>query len=428
MKKCFASVLLAVFWAGCATQNVSQPTTAVKRHGGATPLEWSQRLADSEMGRLGHSLEQRAGGQTRWDSTAGLFTLSLLKLNDALGQGTNSGISVQPQPLMEFSKAAIGSFINNGGGIATYNRDEFKLDSLNSGKTALALWKVTGDARFRGAAYVLHFQLASQPRTPEGGFWHQERYPNQMWLDDIYMGVPFYAECGKVFEEAGDYHDAETQIRLIDLHTYDSTAGLNHPGWDAAMAQSWANPATGCSSNFWGRAEGWYAMALVDVLDYLPAKHPARAEIIAILQKTARGIVRWQDPKTGLWWQVLDQGDRQGNYLEATASSMFVYALAKGINHGYLSREYIPAAENGYGGIIDNLIKADGDNEWSLAQCCGAAGLGGGAEGGRRRDGSFDYYASERAVKNELAGVGPFILAGIEMQELEQGKEPTPGK
>jgi len=208
---------------------------------------------------------------------------------------------------------------------------------------------------------------------------------------------------------------------LIDTHTYDAKTGLNYHGWDAAKIQPWANPATGCSSNFWGRAMGWYAMALVDTLDYFPTNHPARAEIVSAFQKLSAGVVRFQDAKTGLWWQVMDQGDRKRNYLEATASAMFVYALAKGVNHGYLPRNYIPAIQKGYRGIIENLIKDDGGGKWSLTQCCSVAGLGG-LSNGKLRDGSFDYYVGEPIVTNDLKGIGPFILAGIELQQLPESQ------
>ena len=266
-------------------------------------------------------------------------------------------------------------------------------------------------------------QFETQPRTFDGGFWHKQRYTNQMWLDGIYMGAPFYAAMGKyLMKPQNAYDDVAKQIRLMDEHSYDAKTSLNYHGWDAAKIQPWANPVTGCSSNFWGRGEGWYAMALVDVLDDFPTNHPARAQIIATLQKTAAGIVRWQDAKSGLWWQVLDQGDRQGNYLEATASAMFVYSLAKSVNHGYLSHEFVPAIEQGYAGIINHLIKPDGENRWALTQCCSVAGLGGSPSNGHYRSGSFDYYVGEPIVSNDLKGVGPFILAGIELQQLTSKK------
>jgi unsaturated rhamnogalacturonyl hydrolase len=405
MKLNFAGLLLPLLCASCATHSPTPQTVA-----GATPLEWSQRLADSEMARKGDSLVWKPGGKAKWDYSVGLFTLSLLKLAEATGDAR----------YQKFSEDAIGSFIEPDGTIHTYNRDEYQLDSLNSGKTLLALWQITKEQRFAAPATLLRQQLNTQPRTPDGGFWHKQRYPDQMWLDGLYMAAPFYAQYAatKLFRAApGDFDDVVKQFRLIDEHTYDAGTGLNYHGWDAAKIQPWANPATGCSSNFWGRAEGWYAMALVDVLDYLPANHPARQQIIATLQKTARGILKWQDPQTGLWWQVMNQGDRPGNYREATASAMFVYALAKGVNQGYLPRDYLPQIEKGYAGIIENFIQPEGDNRWSLTHCCSVAGLGGSAGNGQMRDGSFSYYAGEPVVNNDLKGVGPFILTGIELQK-----------
>jgi unsaturated rhamnogalacturonyl hydrolase len=340
-----------------------------------------------------------------------LFTLSLLKLDAAA-----------PTPrYVEFVNQAIGSFIEPSGTIRTYLPAEYQLDALNSGKTLLALWQLTRDDRYQKAALELRRQLDSQPRTADGGFWHKQRYTNQMWLDGIYMAEPFVAELGKLKTDTTAFDGVAKQIRLIDEHTYDARTGLNYHGWDAAKVQPWADPVTGCSSNFWGRAEGWYAMALVDVLDFFPTNHPARKQIIDTLQRTAHGIVKWQDRQTGLWWQVLDQGGREGNYVEATASAMFVYALAKGVNRGYLPRQYVHQIEKGYEGIATNVIERAPDGTWSLTRCCSVAGLGGNSVSGKVRDGSFDYYISEPVVKNDLKGVGPFILAGIEVQRLLGG-------
>lgn len=372
---------------------------------GATPLQWSVRMADSEMARRGDSLAWKAGGKAKWDYATGLFTLALLRLNE----------SAPDARYVAFATNAIGSFISEKGNIRGYKVGEYQLDALNSGKTALALWQLTKDKHYEDCALLLRRQLDAQPRTPEGGFWHKERYPNQMWLDGLYMAEPFYAECAELFKTPKDFADVAKQFQLVDEHLYDAKSGLFYHGWDSAKIQSWANPATGASSNFWGRAVGWYAMACVDTLDFLPANQPARKQIIAELQKVSAGIVKWQDGDSGLWWQVMDQGNRQGNYLEATASAMFVYALAKGVNHGYLSRDYIPAILKGYNGLATKLVKTDGDRV-SLTQCCSVAGLGN--SGGKNRDGSFNYYISEPVVENDLKGVGPFILAGIEVQQL----------
>ena len=290
----------------------------------------------------------------------------------------------------------------------------------------LALWQITHDERYQKAAALLRRQLDTQPRTAAGGFWHKQRYPHQMWLDGLYMSGPFYAEYTKLFDgPVSDYDDVAKQIRLVAAHTYDPATGLFYHAWDESKEQPWANKDTGTSSNFWGRAIGWYAMALVDVLDYFPTNHPARPEIIATFQKLCEGVVKYQDPKTELWYQVLDQGNRKGNYLEATVSSMFVYAMAKGVNHGYLPQNYEPAIEKGYQGIIEHLVKNNGDRKWSLTQCCSVAGLGGTPSNGHARDGSFDYYVSEPIVSNDLKGVGPFILAGIELQHLLSGPTVT---
>lgn len=395
-------VIFCLSLASCATKAASPQIFS-----GATPLEWSVRLANSEMARQTNA--------PKWDYTMGLFTLSLLKLNE----------QVPDARYVKFSEEKVGSLVSINGKIQGYKLEEFQLDALNPCKTLLELSKVSAEPTeryFSGCAKMV-FQLEKQPRTFDGGFWHKQRYTNQMWLDGIYMGAPFYAAMGRYsVNPTLAYDDVAKQIRLIDEHTYDAKTGLNYHGWDAAKIQPWANPLTGCSSNFWGRAEGWYVMALVDVLDYFPTNHPARAQIIATLQKAAAGIAKWQDAKTGLWWQVLDAGDRKGNYREATASAMFVYALAKGVNHGYLSRNYIPAIVKGYAGIINNLIKPAGQNNWSLTQCCQVAGLGGSPSNGKYRSGSFDYYVGESIVSNDLKGLGPFILAGIELQQLTSEK------
>jgi unsaturated rhamnogalacturonyl hydrolase len=332
--------------------------------------------------------------------------LSLLKLNER---------APAPQ-YVKFTQRAIGSFINERGEIQTYKPGEYQLDALNPGKTVLVLWQLTHEERYRLAAARLYRQFAGQPRTFDGGFWHKERYTNQMWLDGIYMAAPFYAGYAREFGESDTaFEEVAKQIRLMDAHAFDGKSGLLFHGWDAARVQPWANPVTGCSSNFWGRAMGWYLMALVDALDFVPERHPARAQLIAELQKVSAGVVRWQDARTGLWWQVMDQGGRAGNYQEATASAMFVYALAKGANRGYLSPTFRAAAEQGYAGIVSRLIQADGDGKWSLTQCCSVAGLGFKNAAGRDRDGSFDYYVAEPVVSNDLKGVGPFILAGLEL-------------
>jgi len=370
---------------------------------GSTPLQWSVRMADSEMARRGDSLDWKESGTAKWDYTTGLFTLSFLKLHER----------VDDPRYIAFAENAIGSFIATNGAIHSYKIEDYSLDNINPGKTVLALYQLTKEERYKLAADRLRAQLDIQPRTGEGGFWHKQRYPHQVWLDGLYMAAPFYAEYAKLFNEpTASFDDVAKQIHLVTMHTYDPKSSLFYHGWDETKEQAWADKTTGTSSNFWGRAIGWYAMALVDVLDYFPKDHPARSEIIAILKKLCDGVVKYQDPAGGLWWQVVNKGGEPGNYLEATASSMFVYAMAKGVNHGYLSHDYVPTITKGYNGIIDKLIKTNPNGSVSLTQCCSVAGLGAG------RDGSYAYYIKEPVVDNDLKGVGPFILAGLEMQQL----------
>ncbi|MBK8477689.1 MAG: glycoside hydrolase family 88 protein [Opitutaceae bacterium] len=352
-----------------------------------------------------------AGGapKARWDYTSGLFAHSLQQLS-ARGGDASFG---------EAGNRIVESYIGADGTIATYQIEDYNIDMVTPGRALLTVYEQKPEERSRIALATLRQQLAHQPRTSEGGFWHKLRYPHQMWLDGLYMGSPFLAHYGKVFGEPAAFNDVAKQILLIDAHLYDAKTGLYYHAWDEARKQSWADKTTGLSPNFWGRSIGWYAMAIVDVLDDLPPTQPELEEINAVLRRVADGIVRWQDPKSGLWWQVVDQGAREGNYLEATASSMFVYSLAKAINRGYLPREkYLPVVRRGYEGIIRELMRTDTDGRVSLTRCCSVAGLGFTNAAGRARDGSFEYYISEPVIDNDLKGVGPFILAGLEMQQL----------
>jgi unsaturated rhamnogalacturonyl hydrolase len=307
-------------------------------------------------------------------------------------------------------------FVEPDGNIRTYDLEDYNLDQINSGKLLFQLYQTTGDQRYKKALCLLRRQLRTQPRTSEGGFWHKNIYPYQMWLDGIYMAGPFYAQYATYFDKLDGLDDVAHQILLIERHTRDPKTGLFYHGWDESKMQIWANPHTGCSPNFWGRAMGWYAMALVDVLDFMPPSHQARDRIATIFQRMIHSLTRYQDATTGLWYQILDQGGREGNYIEASASCMFVYAIAKGIRKGYLAPECREVAQKGYAGIIEHLIEVDEDGLVNLTGTCRVAGLG----GEQQRDGSYEYYLSEPVGANDYKGVGPFILAGIEMGRLNK--------
>jgi unsaturated rhamnogalacturonyl hydrolase len=217
-------------------------------------------------------------------------------------------------------KRDIDSFVGDDGSIRTYSVEEYNLDQINPGRSLFMLHRRTGNEKYKRAACLLREQLKGQPRTHAGGFWHKQIYPYQMWLDGIYMASPFYAEFGQAFGEPAAFDDVAFQIIVIEQRTRDPKAGLLYHGWDESRQMAWANPETGCSPHFWSRAMGWYAMALVDVLDYFPSDHPRHRDIVEILERTLAAVVKVQDQATGLWYQVLDQGDRAGNYREASGS------------------------------------------------------------------------------------------------------------
>lgn len=311
-----------------------------------------------------------------------------------------------------FIQQTVDRLVDSRGRIKGYALEEYNLDQINPGRALLFLYRMSREPRYEAAIRLLREQLCTHPRTAEGGFWHKKIYPHQMWLDGIYMASPFYAEFGQVFAEPAAFDDVVHQITLIERHTRDPRTGLLYHGWDESRSQRWANAETGCSPNFWGRAMGWFAMAIVDVLDYLPPTHPRRGEVVAIAGRLAEAVAAFQDPATGLWYQVLDQGKRAGNYLEASASCMFSYALAKAVRKGYLGQAYLSVARRAFQGVVAHLVRVDAQGLVNLTQVCAVAGLG----GDPYRDGSFEYYVGERVATNDLKGVGAFILAGTEME------------
>ncbi|KAA3616908.1 MAG: glycoside hydrolase family 88 protein [Calditrichaeota bacterium] len=366
------------------------------------------KMADSEMNRRADFLDYgKSDPNAKWNYQTGLFLKSLIDV----------WAETKEPKYFDYTKRVIDSFLEEDGTIKAYNMEDFNIDKINSGKVLLSLYKATNDEVYKKAADILREQLEKHPRTKAGGFWHKKRYPWQMWLDGIYMGSPFYAEYSQIFNQAQGFDDVVNQILLIDVRTRDPKTKLRYHAWDESNKQEWANPETGCSPNFWGRAMGWYAMALVDVLDYLPTNHPKREKVLFILNDLYAAIVKYQDKQTGLWYQVVDMPDEKGNYLEASASSMFVYAIAKAVNNNLIDSSFAAIAEKGYAGILDHLIKTDKNDQVNLTQVCSVAGLG----GDPYRDGSFEYYINEPIAVNDLKGVGPFIMAGLQIAKLKPG-------
>src|SRR5688572_24060705 len=306
-------------------------------------------------------------------------------------------------------------FVQDDGTIKTYKPDEYNIDHINNGKLVLLLYRITQKEKYLKAANLLREQLRTHPRTNEGGFWHKKIYPYQMWLDGLYMGAPFYAEYADLMHEDTAFNDVANQFIWMEKHARDAKTGLLYHAWDESKQQKWANKETGLSPLFWARAMGWYATALVDALDWFPENHPKRKDLIAILNRLVNAIEKVQDPKTGLWLDILNYNGpgKEKNYFEASASSQFVYAIAKGVRKGYLPAAKITIAKKGYDGITKQFIKIE-NGQTNLHGTVKVSGLG----GNPYRDGSFEYYMSEDVIVNDPKGVGAFLLASNEMEML----------
>jgi len=306
-------------------------------------------------------------------------------------------------------------FVNNDGNIKTYKQNEYNLDNVNNGKLLLMLYRVTGKEKYLKAAGLLRQQLLTHPRTKEGSFWHKKIYPYQVWLDGLYMAQPFYAEYAMLFHEDTAFNDIADQFIRIEKHARDIKTGLLYHAWDESKQMAWTDKQTGLSKYFWARAMGWYATALVDVLDYFPAQHPKRKALIDILNRLAVAIEKQQDKVTGLWYDIMNYAGpgKEKNYFEASASSQFVYAIAKGVRKGYLPATKIEIAKKGYDGIVKRFIKVE-NGQTNLYGTVKVSGLG----GNPFRDGSFDYYMSESVIVNDPKGIGAFLLASNEIEMI----------
>lgn len=364
--------------------------------------DWAEQMARTVMERNADLKSLDFASHLKWSYTYGLVLNAMWPVWEK---------SRDPD-ILAYIKSYYDALINEDGSIKTYDPSKYNIDMIIAGRALMLLYDQTGKEKYNKAVMTLRNQMKDQPRTSEGGFWHKKRYPHQMWLDGLYMGSPFLAQFAKRFDEPALFDDVASQIILMHKYARDPKTGLLYHGWDESLQQKWANPDTGCSSNFWGRAMGWYSMAIVDVLDNLPADHPVRPTIIGILDHMFTALAQVQDPETGLWYQVLDQGNRDDNYLEATASSMFVYSMAKAVRKGYVDSKFFGVACKGYQGLLDHLVTVDEKGWINIRQCCSVAGLG----GNPYRDGSLEYYLGEPVRDNDPKAIGPFILAALEFE------------
>jgi len=362
---------------------------------------WAVRLADSV-------LQTYPISHWKWHYEHGLVVQAI----SAVGSVHNE------DRLQSVYQAWVDHFVTAAGIIRTYQIDEYNLDQINPGRLLFQSFSRCGDERYAIALKLLRKQLLEQPRTSSGGFWHKQIYPDQMWLDGLYMAGPFYAEFAATFQEPAIFDDLTHQFILVEQHTRDPQSGLLYHAWDESKNQRWANPKTGCSPHFWGRAIGWYVMALVDVLDFLPAQHPHFSTLVDILSRVSEAMIRYQDPTTGLWYQIVNLPDQVGNYHETSVSAMMAYGLAKAVRKGWLPPVFLSSAQRAYRGLLENMIRVDARGMVMLEGTCSVAGLG----GTPYRDGSYEYYISEPVSTNNFKGVGPFLFAALELDRIKESQ------
>jgi len=365
-------------------------------------LKWSERLAQTLMIKHPEAYQIDDKTEPKWDYVHGLVMTSF----EELYKKTNN------KAYYEYFKGYADATIQSDGSIPSFKVDSYNIDMIPAGNSLFYLYEKTKDEKYLKAMKVLRGQLENHPRTTEGGFWHKKIYPNQMWLDGLYMGSPFYAHYTTKFENGKNLDDVARQFELIQKHLLDKKTGLLYHGWDESKQMGWADKQTGTSPNFWSRSLGWYAMALVDVLDFIPEKHPKHKELVTYLNQLSEALAR-QQHSSGLWYQVTDQGDRKGNYLEASGSAMFAYAFAKGANKGYLPKSYKTLAKKAFDGLTRDLVKVTPEGYVIITEACAVAGLG----GKPYRDGSYEYYINERKKDNDPKATGPFILAALALNK-----------
>ena len=345
----------------------------------------------------------RSGKPTNWNYIDGCMLTALLELSSITGE----------KQYADFVEGFIDAFVEEDGTIRTYSAGGHALDDINEGRVLFPLYERTGKEKYRKACDFLHQCLLEQPRTHEGSFWHKQIYPNQVWLDGLYMAQPYAALYEKFFG-SGDYSDIVHQIDTVHLHMRDAKTGLYYHGYDASRTAFWCDKDTGLSQNFWLRAIGWFSVALADLIDILPSGEE-RNRICGVFSELMEDVSKFSDPESGMYYQLVDKKDLEGNYLESSGSSMIAYAMLKGSRLGVLDKRFAELGRKTFDGIIDRCMSFE-NGELNLGSICLVAGLG--PENNPRRDGSTAYYLSEPIVRNDAKGVAPFLLCYTEVKRL----------
>lgn len=390
MKHLFLIALVTIL-CSCGTTEKKQQESKTETK------KWSQKMADSIMERYDSLGYYNGRTQMGWSYDVAMLGMAINQLGD-----------IDPK-YSEYMEAYMDRMVKEDGSIPRYDMEKYNIDYINPARNLIILYKKTGEEKYKKALGQFITQMENHPKTESGGYWHKKRYPWQIWLDGVYMGMPFLTMYAKEFDAPKWYDVATHEIKLVYEKTRDPETGLLYHAWDESKEQKWADPETGLSPHFWSRAMGWYVMAIVDVLDYLPEDHPDRDDLVGILKNTLDALLKVRDEESGVWYQVLDQGGREGNYLEGSGTAMYIYAMAKGVNKGYLNEKYLEVANEAFNDMVNTFIIEDG--LISMVNICGSCGLG----GTPYRDGSYEYYTTEKIVKNDCKGVAPFIMAAIEL-------------
>ena len=367
---------------------------------GCAEKKYFVRMADSEMKRNPESWMVDFSKDLKWNYCHGLELEAIYDVYRKTGD----------KKYYNYALSYADTVINSDGTIKSYKLDEYNIDRLNSGKMLFPIYAETKNVKYKLAMDLLKSQMDTHPRISNGGFWHKKIYPHQVWLDGLYMAGPFLAEYGATFNAPEMFDEVALQLTTAYADLIDEKTGLLYHGWDESRQQRWADPVTGRSPNFWSRSIGWYMMALVDVLDFMPESHPKRTEIIDILNKVSVSVEKFRDPKSGMWYQVTDKGDKKGNYLESSGSAMFIYTWVKGAQKGYLPEEFLKKGTEAYDQFVKQFLKENPDGTISITNACSVSGLGGEKN---YRDGSFEYYISEPIRDNDAKVVAPFIWVSL---------------
>lgn len=348
----------------------------------------------------------RSGKQSTWNYIDGCMIKAILELYAI----------TKEERYLTFADAFIDYFVQEDGSIASYDPEEFNIDNVNAGKTLFDLYKLTGKEKYRKAMDTIYSQIERQPRTKEGSFWHKKIYPNQIWLDGLYMGQPFYMQYEVEFNDCKNCMDSYNQFLTVNKLMRDAKTGLYYHAYDSSREMYWCNKETGLSKHFWLRALGWYAMALIDTMEIMPESMKEEKETLhGIYKDLIDSMLKYQD-ESGMWYQVVDLGSREPNYLETSGTAIYAYAIMKSVRLGFLPKSYWTYGKKAFDGVCEKYLSEE-NGELQLDGICLVAGLGGKAH----RDGTFEYYMSEPVVKNEAKGVAPLILAYIEV--MHKGME-----